>query len=58
MCFIPLLFASTLPVVATVTMRTSISFHHLAHGVAELVGLWPPGVLNWDFDGYSRFVGK
>jgi hypothetical protein len=28
-CFIPVLFTSTLPVVAPITMRNSLSFHHM-----------------------------
>jgi hypothetical protein len=37
MCFIAVLLASTLAVVAPVTMRTSISAHLAAHGPVEPV---------------------
>lgn len=48
--FMAVLFASTLPVVAPVTMRTSISFYSLAHDAVEPVRLGSAGCLDEDLE--------
>jgi hypothetical protein len=54
---IAVLFASTLPVVAPVTMRTSISFHHRQTVRVELVRLRPAGSLDQcSLDQFPEFL--